>query len=66
MNDYERTHASTIAVMKVPHREVSKYDVIASDGKVNNSLYNLKTVVEKPAIDKAPSDLAIIGRYLRL
>lgn len=64
MNDYEQTHASTIAVMKVPHKEVSKYGVIAPDGKVNDSLYNVKNFVEKPAIDKAPSDLAIIGRYL--
>ena len=64
LNDYEQTHASTIAVMKVPHKEVSKYGVIAPDGKVNDGLYNVKNFVEKPAIDKAPSDLAIIGRYL--
>ncbi len=64
MNDYDQTHASTIAVMKVPHQEVSKYGVIAPDGKVNDHLYNVKSFVEKPAIDKAPSDLAIIGRYL--
>lgn len=64
MNDYDKTHASTIAVMKVPHKEVSKYGVIAPDGKVNDSLYNVKNFVEKPAVDKAPSDLAIIGRYL--
>ena len=64
MNDYEQTYASTIAVMKVPHKEISKYGVITPDGKVNDSLYNVKNFVEKPAIDKAPSDLAIIGRYL--
>ena len=50
--------------MKVPHKEVSKYGVIAPDGKVNDNLYNVKNFVEKPAIDKAPSDLAIIGRYV--
>lgn len=64
MNDYDRTHASTIAVMKVPHQEVSKYGVIAPDGKVSDTLYNVKSFVEKPDVDKAPSDLAIIGRYL--
>ncbi len=64
MNDYEQTHASTIAVMKISHKEVSKYGVIAPDGKVNDSLYNVKNFVEKPTIDKTPSDLAIIGRYL--
>ena len=64
MNDYDKTHASTIAVMQVPHNEVSKYGVIVPEGKVNDNLYNVKKFVEKPAVDKAPSDLAIIGRYL--
>ena len=64
INDYDKTHASTIAVMKVPHKEVSKYGVIAPDGKIADDLYNVKNFVEKPAVDKAPSDLAIIGRYL--
>lgn len=64
MNDYDKTHASTIAVMQVPHKEVSKYGVIAPEGKVNKDLYNVKKFVEKPAVDKAPSDFAIIGRYL--
>lgn len=64
MNDYDKTHASTIAVMKVPHEEVSKYGVIAPEGKVNDQLYNVKSFVEKPPVDKAPSDFAIIGRYL--
>ena len=64
MNDYDKTHASTIAVMQVPHNEVSKYGVTAPEGKVNDNLYNVKKFVEKPAVDKAPSDLAIIGRYL--
>ena len=64
MNDYEQTHASTIAVMKISHKEVSKYGVIVPDGKVNDSLYNVSSFVEKPAIDKALDDLSIIGRYL--
>ena len=64
INDYDKTHASTIAVMKVPHKEVSKYGVIAPDGNIAPDLYNVKNFVEKPAVDKAPRDLAIIGRYL--
>ena len=64
INDYDKTHASTIAVMKVPHKEVSKYGVIAPNGKIADDLYNVKSFVEKPDVDKAPSDLAIIGRYL--
>ena len=64
IDDYNQTHAPTLAVMKVPHEEVSKYGVIAPEGKINDDLYNVKSFVEKPPVAKAPSDLAIIGRYL--
>lgn len=64
IDDYNQTHAPTLAVMKVPHEEVSKYGVIAPEGKINDNLYNVKSFVEKPPVAKAPSDLAIIGRYL--
>ena len=64
IDEYEKTHASTIAVMQVPHKEVSKYGVIDPEGKVDKDLYNVKKFVEKPAVDKAPSDFAIIGCYL--
>ena len=64
MNDYEETHASTIAVMKMPHDEVSSYGVINPQGEGVNGLYSVETFVEKPKPEDAPSDLAIIGRYL--
>ena len=64
MDDYERTHASTIAVMPVPHDEVSAYGVIAPQCERQDGLYSVETFVEKPAPEDAPSDLAIIGRYL--
>ena len=64
IDDYNQTHAPTLAVMKVPHEEVSKYGVISPEGKINDDLYNVKSFVEKPPVAKAPSDLAIIGRYL--
>lgn len=64
INDYETTHASTIAVMPVPHEEVSSYGVIAPQGEGIDGLYSVETFVEKPAHEDAPSDLAIIGRYL--
>lgn len=64
MNRYDETHASTLAVMKVPHEEVNKYGVIDPIGETAPDLYNVKAFVEKPDVDKAPSDLAIIGRYL--
>ncbi|MDR3157240.1 MAG: UTP--glucose-1-phosphate uridylyltransferase GalU [Lactobacillales bacterium] len=64
MDNYQKTHASTIAVMKVPRNEVSSYGVIKPDGKVDDRLYNVASFVEKPKPEDAPSDLAIIGRYL--
>ena len=64
IDDYEATHASTIAVMPVPHEEVSAYGVIAPQGEGVNGLYSVETFVEKPNPEDAPSDRAIIGRYL--
>src|SRR5699024_10624991 len=64
MDAYERTHASTIAVMQVPHQETSKYGIIDPDNELEEGLYNVRQFVEKPKPEDAPSDLAIIGRYL--
>lgn len=64
INDFEKTHASTIAVMPVPHEEVSSYGVIAPQKEVRKGLYSVDTFVEKPAPEESPSNLAIIGRYL--
>ncbi|GEN48430.1 UTP--glucose-1-phosphate uridylyltransferase GalU [Ligilactobacillus pobuzihii] len=64
MQHYEQTHASTLAVMKVPHEEVNKYGVIDPGAQSQPGLYDVKQFVEKPDVEKAPSDLAIIGRYL--
>ncbi|MDF7627008.1 UTP--glucose-1-phosphate uridylyltransferase GalU [Leuconostocaceae bacterium ESL0723] len=62
---YGETGESTLAVMKVPHNQVSKYGVIDPATKVKeDGLYRVKNFVEKPQPDDAPSDLAIIGRYL--
>lgn len=64
IDDYEETNASTLAVMKVPHKDTSKYGIINPISEVKKGLYDVKNFVEKPNPDDAPSDLAIIGRYL--
>jgi len=64
MDSYEETGASTLAVMKVPHEETSKYGVIDPSEEVKPGLFNVNSFVEKPDPADAPSDLAIIGRYL--
>lgn len=64
IDQYEKTHASNIAVMKVPHEDTSKYGIIDPEAQIEEGLYNVKRFVEKPDPKDAPSDLAIIGRYL--
>ncbi|KRM10487.1 UTP-glucose-1-phosphate uridylyltransferase [Paucilactobacillus suebicus DSM 5007 = KCTC 3549] len=64
MDSFEDTGASTLAVMKVPHEDTAKYGVINPIAEVKPGLYNVENFVEKPKPEEAPSDLAIIGRYL--
>ena len=64
MDAYERTHASNIAVMEVPHEETSKYGIIDPDQELEPGLFNVRRFVEKPKPEDAPSNLAIIGRLL--
>ncbi|WP_172189100.1 UTP--glucose-1-phosphate uridylyltransferase GalU [Lentilactobacillus kribbianus] len=64
MDSFEETGASTLAVKRVPHKDISKYGVIDPTHEVKPGLFNVKQFVEKPKPEDAPSDLAIIGRYL--
>ncbi len=64
INNYEATHASTIAVMDVPHKDVDKYGIINPGEEVEKDLFNVINFVEKPKVEEAPSNMAIIGRYL--
>jgi UTP--glucose-1-phosphate uridylyltransferase len=62
---YERYQSSIVAIMEVPREEVSRYGIIAgksldADGRV----YEVSGLVEKPKTERAPSNLAIIGRYI--
>ena len=52
-----------IAVQAVPKEHVSQYGIIRPV-RIRERLYEIKDMVEKPAIGSAPSDLAIIGRYV--
>lgn len=64
IDDYDKTKASTLAVMPIPHEDTSKYGVIDPISEVSKGLYDVNAFVEKPKPEEAPSDLAIIGRYL--
>lgn len=57
-------HAKTVVgVQPVFPEEVSKYGVIAGK-QIDNFIYELEDLVEKPDVDQAPSNLAIVGRYI--
>jgi UTP--glucose-1-phosphate uridylyltransferase len=60
---YDRVQGPVIAVERVPMSEVSSYGVIAGES-MGDGLYRITDLVEKPPRDQAPSDLAIIGRYI--
>lgn len=55
--------ASVIAVMPVPDEEVSRFGVIAGE-EVADDVWKVDSLVEKPALEDAPSNLAVFGRYL--
>ncbi len=63
MDEYERTLSSIIGVQQVPEEETHRYGIIdplTSDGR----RYQVKNFVEKPPKGTAPSNLAILGRYI--
>jgi UTP--glucose-1-phosphate uridylyltransferase len=60
---YDRTGASVVAVMATPEDQVSSYGVIAGE-PIEDGVWRVTGLVEKPAPGEAPSNLRIFGRYL--
>jgi UTP--glucose-1-phosphate uridylyltransferase len=60
---FEKYDAPVIATMQVAGEDISRFGVIDAD-EVEPGVYKIKDMVEKPALKDAPSDLAIIGRYI--
>lgn len=60
---YKQFRCSIVAVQEVPRDEVHKYGVIAGQ-HISEDLIRIEQMVEKPAAEDAPSNLAIIGRYI--
>ena len=54
--------ASVVGVMEVPQDEVSKYGIIDGE-EISPGVYRVWDMVEKPSVEKAPSRLAVVGRY---
>jgi UTP--glucose-1-phosphate uridylyltransferase len=62
---YERYNSSVIGVKEVPKQDVSKYGVISyNQNRFDDGVYHLNDLVEKPRVEDAPSNYAIMGRYL--
>src|SRR3954470_12087064 len=63
---FHRVNGPVLAVERVPMDEVSSYGVISPDlsADLGEGIYRVKDLVEKPPKNEAPSDLAIIGRYI--
>ncbi|KQX61136.1 UTP--glucose-1-phosphate uridylyltransferase GalU [Paenibacillus sp. Root444D2] len=63
MDIYEQAETSVIAVQEVPWEDVSKYGIVSPSSSLDK--YQLiEDLVEKPDRDQAPSNLAVIGRYI--
>jgi len=60
---YERTGASVLCVQEVPPSETDKYGIVATEQQADGSL-RVMSMVEKPKPGDAPSNLAVVGRYL--
>ncbi|HEX3703338.1 MAG TPA: UTP--glucose-1-phosphate uridylyltransferase GalU [Vicinamibacterales bacterium] len=63
---FQRVDGPVLAVERVPHDEISSYGVIdiVPGARLDEGIYQVRDLVEKPPRDEAPSDLAIIGRYV--
>ena len=60
---YDKYQTSVLGVQSVKHEDVCKYGIV--DGtQLEDRVYKVKDLVEKPAVEEAPSNVAILGRYI--
>ncbi|MEK7519279.1 MAG: sugar phosphate nucleotidyltransferase, partial [Patescibacteria group bacterium] len=62
-NIFKTCQKPVIALHRLPKEKLSSYGVVKTE-KIANRLFKIKGIVEKPAIEQAPSDLAIVGKYI--
>ncbi len=63
IKEFDRLRASTVAVIEVPKEETSRYGILDAD-QASEKTFRVKGMVEKPSADEAPSNMAVIGRYI--
>jgi len=61
---HKKFNSSVMASMKVNKKQVSRWGIYSLKEKINNKNFVIKSVVEKPSIKQAPSNNAVIGRYI--
>jgi len=61
---YSEHNASVVAVQEVEPEEISSYGCVDPAGVARDGVVEIRRMVEKPPVDEAPSNLAIIGRYV--
>lgn len=61
---YEKTKSTILGTLEVPNEDVNKYGICKPLAGTKGNLVELESVVEKPSIEEAPSNLAIGGRYI--
>ena len=61
---YDATGASVLGCQTVPQDKVSSYGIVASEATEDARIFKVNDMVEKPAVEEAPSRLAVLGRYV--
>jgi UTP--glucose-1-phosphate uridylyltransferase len=56
--------ASVVGLEEVPAEKISSYGIVGGEQLEQDGVFKLNTLIEKPAIADAPSNLAVAGRYL--
>jgi UTP--glucose-1-phosphate uridylyltransferase len=64
INVHDRFGGSVVALEKVDREDVSRYGIVMVSEEVEPGIFRIIDLVEKPAIEEAPSELAIMGRYV--
>lgn len=65
MKNFAETNAcSVVALMEIPKEDSSKYGIVIPDNIIHEDIVEISGVIEKPSPEDAPSNLAVIGRYV--
>ena len=60
---FDEYKTTILGVQEVPHEDVNKYGIV-NGIHIEDKVYKVKDLVEKPSLDEAPSNIAILGRYI--